>query len=436
MLDGFAADPERVARFQREAQLLAALNHPHIGAIYGLEQANGSHFLVLELVEGETLAERLRRGPLAVEAVLHLGLQIAAALEAAHEKGVVHRDLKPANVKITPDDQVKVLDFGLAKLVETGGTGGAGGPGADAALTHSPTLSVMATQAGMILGTAAYMSPEQAKGLPADLRSDVFSFGVVLYEMLTGRQPFQGETAPDILAPVLAREPDLNALPPNLNPRLHDLLRRCLDKNPKKRWQAVGDLRAEIEIIATTPHAAATTTAVVARPEPRWRRLTFVGVPALVAGAAISGGAVWLTTRPASPRVSRLTITPPSAAALTINGTDRDLAITPDGTHVVYVGNNGTQLFVRALDAIEPVAIFKGAPRGPFVSPDGQWVGFGGNGIIHKVAITGGPSITLASLDGPPSARRGPPTTRSSSRRATRRLGYSACPPQVGQRRC
>src|SRR6476659_5946475 len=197
--------------------MLAALNHPRIASLFGMEHVDGQHFLVMELVEGETLADRLRRGPLQVEEALPLATQIAEGLEAAHNKGVVHRDLKPANVKITPEGQVKVLDFGLAKVMENEAVSGT----AD----NSPTLSMMATQAGLILGTAAYMSPEQAKGLPADHRSDVFAFGTVLFEMLTGRQPFHGETAPDVLASVLVRAPDLESLPPRLNPRLHELLR-------------------------------------------------------------------------------------------------------------------------------------------------------------------------------------------------------------------
>jgi hypothetical protein len=261
--EAFAADADRVSRFQREAQLLASLNHPHIAALYGMEEMGpavasagvGSgrggpavSVLVMELVEGDTLADRITRGTLSLLDTLKIAHQIAEALEAAHDQGVIHRDLKPANVKVTPDDNVKVLDFGLAKAMDTSPVA--------MELSHSPTLSRMATQAGMILGTAAYMSPEQAKGCSADQRSDIFSFGTVLYEMLTGRQPFQGDTAPDVLASVIVREPDLTQLAPNLNPRLSELLRRCLEKNPKKRWQAIGDVRAEIEIIAAAPHSA------------------------------------------------------------------------------------------------------------------------------------------------------------------------------------
>ena len=279
--EALASEPNRIARFEREAKMLASLNHPHIAALYGMEESGGRHFLVMELVEGQTLAERLERGGLPVEEALTIAQQVAEALEAAHEKGIIHRDLKPANVKITPDEKVKVLDFGLAKAMDA--------ESAAPNLSQSPTLSVMATHAGLILGTAAYMSPEQAKGFAADRRSDVFSFGCVLSEMLTGRQAFQGETAQDILASVLVREPDLALLQPNFNPRIAELLRRCFEKNPKRRWQAVGDLRAEIEAITTAPRAMAATADVGARPEPLWRRLALVGAPALLIGASVMG---------------------------------------------------------------------------------------------------------------------------------------------------
>src|SRR5262245_2464426 len=256
VLDAFASDPDRIARFQREARLLASLNHPQIAALYGLEEAYGQHFLVMELIEGQTLADRLTLGPIKPDETIAIAVQIAEALEAAHEKGVVHRDLKPGNIKVTPDDRVKVLDFGLAKAVETEAT--------SASAANSPTLSMMASQAGIILGTAAYMSPEQAKGFAADHRSDIFSFGSVLYEMLTGRRPFQGDTAPEVLASVLVREPDISRLPPDLDPRIGDLLRRCLEKHPKRRWQAIGDVRAELEAIARSPRTQPTSVQTVA----------------------------------------------------------------------------------------------------------------------------------------------------------------------------
>ncbi len=225
----FAKDPDRVARFQREAKLLASLNHPNIAAIYGLEDSEQITFLVMELVEGETLDGRIRRGPIPVEESLKLALQVAEALEAAHEKGVIHRDLKPANIKVTPDGKVKVLDFGLAKAFA--------GEQAAPNLSNSPTLSDMATMQGVILGTAAYMSPEQARGKPVDKRADIWAFGVVLYEMLTGKQLFGGETVSDTLATVLKEEPDFEKIPAKMRP----LLRSCLEKNPSRRLRDIGD---------------------------------------------------------------------------------------------------------------------------------------------------------------------------------------------------
>src|SRR5262249_53253572 len=224
----FSNDEERVARFHREAQSIAALNHPNIAAIYELSEVKATRFLVLELVEGETLAERSSRGALPTSEAIHIAKQILEALEAAYEKGIVHRDLKPANVKITPDGKAKVLDFGLAKA-------------------RQDSLNPGVTNTGVILGTAAYMSPEQAKGFAVDHRSDLFSFGCVFYEMLTGRQAFAGETLPEILASVLETEPDFSLLPPKLNSRIVELLRRCFAKSPKNRWHTAADLRAELE---------------------------------------------------------------------------------------------------------------------------------------------------------------------------------------------
>src|SRR5713101_249472 len=243
----FTSDPERLARFEREAQMLAALNHSHIGAIYGVEDANGVRALVLELVEGQTLAERLRRGSLPVKEALAIACQMADALESAHERGIVHRDLKPANVKITPDGTVKVLDFGLAKAAVSYA------PGSD--LGQSPTVSVGPTRDGMIVGTAAYMSPEQARGKAVDKRTDIWAFGCVLYEMLTGKQVFEGETVPEILAAVLKEEPDWLALPPSTPAQICGLLRRCLQKDRTLRFRDAGDARIEIQeaLIAPIP---------------------------------------------------------------------------------------------------------------------------------------------------------------------------------------
>jgi serine/threonine-protein kinase len=382
----FTSDPERLARFEREARVLASLNHPHIGAIYGLEDVDGIPALVLELIDGVTLADRLAKGPLPVRDALTIAVQIADALEAAHEKGIVHRDLKPANVKITPEGMVKVLDFGLAKAAV----------GSEAGVTQSPTVTVGATREGAIFGTAAYMSPEQAAGKPADKRSDLWAFGVVLFEMLTARPVFAGETMSQVLAAVLTTEPDWTTLPAETPAPIRTLLRRCLEKDRKRRLESAADARLDIDDALAAPPAEGR---VVTRPRPLWRRLAVFSAPALVAGVVIASTTTWLATRPASPRVTRTTIANTGTAALTINGLDRDLAITPDGTHVVYVGNGGTQLFVRALDALEPVAIASGQLRGPFVSPDGQWVGFIDGNILRKVAITGGPSIALASID-------------------------------------
>jgi len=241
----FAKDADRVARFQREAKLLASLNHPNIAAIYGLEKSDETSFLVLELVEGDTLADRIKAGPIPVEESLKLALQIAEALEAAHEKGVIHRDLKPANIKVTPDGKVKVLDFGLAKAFV--------GDKEKVNLSNSPTQSDAATQQGIILGSAAYMSPEQARGEGVDKKADIWAFGCVLFEMLTGRATFEGRTVTDVLASVIKSEPEWKRLPPNLHPRIRLLLERCLEKEAKNRCSGIGDARADIQKALADP---------------------------------------------------------------------------------------------------------------------------------------------------------------------------------------
>ena len=406
--DTFALDPDRLARFQREAQVLASLNHPHIAAIYGFEDSGETHALVLELVEGETLADRIARGALPLDEALPIAKQICEALEAAHEQGIIHRDLKPANINITSDGVVKVLDFGLAKLADRGPAKAGhyppdGSVRLQADLTMSPTITspAMMTGVGVLLGTAAYMSPEQAKGREADKRCDIWAFGCVLFEMLTGKGPLAGDDVTDTLANVLKREPNWLALPAEVPPALRALLRRCLEKNRRER---VADISTALFVLKEQASLAAPVTASAPLPRsPLW-----LGIAALTAGAlviaAVATMLTWLATRPADPappRVSRLPIAASGTAALSIDGFDRDLAITPDGSRVIYVGNHGTQLFIRALDALEPVTVFTGGSRGPFVSPDGQWIGFVDvANELKKVAVTGGPAVTLARLDG------------------------------------
>src|SRR5262245_46972135 len=333
--DVFANDFDRVARFHREAQSVAALNHPNIAAIYDLEEAHGAKFLVLELVEGETLADLLRRSPFPLDETLNVAHQICEALEAAHEKGVIHRDLKPANVKITPEGKVKVLDFGLSKALDSAP--------ASSNLSFSPTLSLGATQAGVILGTAAYMSPEQARGFNTDARSDIFSFGCVLFEMLTGRAAFDGDTVSDVLASVLKSDPDFDLLPDNLNPRIRDLLRRCLEKNPRRRWYAIGDVRLEIENIRANPvavvAAAVEQPALVVRPKPSWKRVVPPLLATLILGVS-AGMSVWYF-RPSTPlTVTRFVVT--LAEGLQFTNPGRNLvAISRDGTQMVYFANRG-----------------------------------------------------------------------------------------------
>ena len=389
-----AADAERLARFQREAEVLASLNHPNIAQIHGLEKSAGVTALVLELVEGPTLADRIAQGPIPLDEALPIAKQIAEALEAAHEQGIIHRDLKPANIKVRADGTVKVLDFGLAKAMDPVG----GAPN----VSQSPTLTspAMMTGMGVILGTAAYMSPEQARGTTADRRADLWAFGVVLWEMLTARRPFEGATVSDTLASVLKTEPDWNALAPTTPAAIRRLLQRCLEKDRKRRFDSAAAARLDIEEAMTAPSASDGAAAPLERaPRSSWPRVLPWAVATVLGVVTLLVWAPWRSATP--PHVTRATITTSGPEALTITGTD--LALTPDGRHLVYVGNKGTQLIVRALDALEPVAIASGTPRGPFVSPDGLWAGFmDAITTVKKVAITGGPPITVARIDGAP----------------------------------
>ena len=373
-----AQDGDRVARFKREAQVLASLNHPHIAAIYGFDESDGTQFLVLELVEGETLADRLKRGPIPVDETIVIARQIAEALAEAHDTGIIHRDLKPANIALSGHDQVKVLDFGLAKLAA------APAGAASSSVSMSPTLTTPAmTAAGMILGTAAYMAPEQAKGREADKRCDVWAFGCVVYEMLTAKRAFEGEDVTDTIAAIMRGEPDWTALPADTPANLRLMLESCLTKDRKQRASDIAVVQFLLDDRAAMPSPVPNASAVTRAPA--WRRALPWAVAGVFGVGLSTALLIWSPWRAvATPRVTRLTITTSGPSALSINGLDRDVALSPDGTHVVYVGNNTTQLFVRALDALEPLAIASGGARGPFISPDGQWVGFFSNTTLNS----------------------------------------------------
>jgi len=381
-----ARDRERLARFQREAEVLASLNHPHIAQIYRLEHAGDTFALVMELVQGEDLSQRIARGPIPLNEALPIARQIADALEAAHEAGIIHRDLKPANIKVREDGTVKVLDFGLAKAVDPpAGTAAAG------ALRNSPTLTSPAmTGVGVILGTAAYMSPEQAQGRVADKRSDVWSFGCVLYEMLTGRRAFTGETASDTLAAVLRGEPDWNALPPQVPPPLRELIHGCLLRDRKAR---IGDISTALFLLRPMRVVVPDLDTHVPRPLQRWRRARLVLAGALIA-AAIGAAVLWRREPPPS-QVTRFSFALPQGQQLTVSL--RSVAMSPDGTRLVYSADGG--LFVRSMSDFEARAITGADPGiGPVFSPDGQSLAFYADSAIKRVGVDGGTAVTIVQV--------------------------------------
>lgn len=374
----FANDPERLARFQREAKMLAALNHPNIAAIYRLEQSDGVHFLVMELVPGETLAERVKAGPVPVDEALKIAAQIAEALEAAHDKGIIHRDLKPANAKITPEAKVKVLDFGLAKAFE--GDADTIDPG------NSPTLSQAATMQGVILGTAAYMSPEQARGKSVDRRTDIWAFGCVLYELLTGRQAFAGEDTTEILAAVVKSEPDWTRLPPSTPSAISLLLHRCLRKNRRQRIADAADVRIEIEDALS---GAAPVEPVAA---PRQRPLVWIAVSAVLLFALAAVSFSHFREAPPQQRTVRFQIPMPEKATLVI------FQLSPDGKMVAFSASASgrRQMWVRPIDSLtaRPLPETENATY-PIWSPDSAFIAFFASGKLKKVALAGGPSQTI-----------------------------------------
>jgi len=377
--EAFAQDAERLTRFDREAKTLASLNHPNIAHIYGLERSDGTTALIMELVEGLTLADRIARGAIPADEAVPIAKQIAEALEAAHEQGIIHRDLKPANIKIKSDGTVKVLDFGLAKAMETTA-------GMSPSVSQSPTVTTPAlTHAGVILGTAAYMSPEQAKGRTVDKRSDVWAFGCVLYEMLTGRRAFPGHDVADVLGAVIHTEPAWEAIPPTVPPVLRRFLRQCLRKALAERVRDMGDVRLALEG-AFDPEDV-----------PR-RRSIALWVAASLVLTAIASGLIGWSLSPAEIRsVSRFAHVLPNDRSFTQN-TRPLIAVSPDGSSIVYVANN--QVYRRAMGDLEamPIRGTEGTPSGPFFSPDGQTLGYWDFAAeqLRAVAIAGGTPVVLA----------------------------------------
>ena len=382
--EAFSRDKERLARFEREARLLAQLNHANIATLHGLEESDGQPFLVMELVEGETLAERIARGPIPVDEAIPLFIEIADGLEAAHEKGIIHRDLKPANIKISPDGKPKILDFGLAKAFAQEGD-------VSVETSQSPTLT-RGTALGVIMGTAAYMSPEQARGKKLDKRTDIWAFACCLCEALTGRKVFEAEDVSLTLAEVMKAEPQWDALPTDVPPSLLVFLKRCFDKDPKHRLRDVGDVRLAME---GAFESGASQARAVSRP-------VGMAVVAALTLSAITGLAVWsLSKSDPTPRpVARFSLSLPPGISLTGTGR-RVVAISSDGTRIASGANE--QLYLRDLNQTEatPVRSTEGGARSPFFSPDGEWVAFFAGGQLNKVAIRGGAPVRLCEAQTP-----------------------------------
>ena len=399
----FASDADRVARFEREAQVLASLNHPYIAAIYGVEDAGDTRALVMEMVEGPTLADRLADGPIAPDEGIVIARQIAEALEAAHDAGIIHRDLKPANVKVRHDGTVKVLDFGLAKLSSTGAGSATGAAAVSPAI--APTLTGPAvTQGGIILGSAAYMSPEQARGRAVDRRTDIWAFGCVLYEMLTGVRAFPGDNITDVLASVVRNEPDFAALPAATPGHVRRLLSRCLEKDPKRRLRDIGEARLALERPDDELPAGPATSQQAHAGRLRWATVA-AAVGMLAIGIAL--GVAWSGTRrfdvSAAPPM-RLAITFPQGAEMHLGLPRPSLAVSPDGRKIVYTAAGGPeapQLWVRDLNEFTPTPIpgTRNARMATF-SPDGRWVAFFADNKLKKVPITTGPPVALSDAAG------------------------------------
>jgi serine/threonine protein kinase/roadblock/LC7 domain-containing protein len=386
--DNFAQDAERMARFQREAKVLASLDHPNIASIFGLEDSGNTRALVMQLAEGPTLADRIAQGPLPIDDALRIARQIADALEYAHEKGIIHRDLKPANIKVAPDDSVKILDFGLAKALES--------EAAFSDISTSPTLSRLATQAGILLGTAAYMSPEQAKAKPVDRRADIWAFGCVLFEMLTGKKAFDGETVPETLGAIMRAEPDWAQLQPATPMRVRVLLQRCLQKDVRQRLQAMGDARISLEEVLSGAPEGTSSPAVA--PPIKQRRWLASGIAVALALAAIVGVVVWnLKPSPRSALAEPMRFEIPVPEKTSVAGT---FQLSPDGRKLAFAATGAggqSQIWVRSLETLEarPLDGTEGVNGAPFWSPDSRFIAFGAQGKLEKIEGSGGPALAL-----------------------------------------
>ena len=395
--DVFAQDPERLARFEREARVLASLSHPNVAGIHGLEEVDGKRFLVMELVEGETLAERIQQGPVPVDEAARIAKQIAEAVESAHEKGVIHRDLKPANVNLTPDGNVKVLDFGLAKALIGDPMSG---DNMNQDLSLSPTLTQAMTGLGVLLGTAGYMSPEQARGKPVDRRADIWSFGCILYEMLTGQRLFTGETATDVIGAVVHKEPDLDELSSKVPGQIRRLLERCLQKDENRRLQSIGEARIALQEWLENPEAEPVEEK---HTRPRWLPWAAAAAAGLI---GLSMGSLLLgssnpETQPVQRFLAELAEEPP------FTGRGAAAVPSPDGRFLAYATTieGGGSLYLRPLERFESLQVATGQsrewPHNAFFSPDSQWLGFFTVAELKKVPVTGGSPITLAETEMP-----------------------------------
>jgi eukaryotic-like serine/threonine-protein kinase len=383
--DAFASDRDRLARFQREAQVVASLNHPNIAHVYGLEQTDGVQALVMELVEGPTLADRIAQGPIPVDEALVIAKQIAEALEAAHEQGIIHRDMKPANIKLRPDGVVKVLDFGLAKALEP-----MSADRSDATASPTITSPAMMTGVGVLLGTAAYMSPEQARGKPVDKRSDIWAFGCVLYEMLTGKRAFADDDVSMTLSKVLQREPDFEAFPANVPPRVRQTIRMCLRKSSRERIADIHDVRLALEGAFDTSPVHATQHAVIAQPV--WRRAIGYALTSLAAAIVIALVMQYARTSPTPAPVSRLSFGLPDGA---VGVGSRFLNVSPDGTQLVFMTGASGRLYVRSIGEFAERPLLETSGNSPTFSPDGRSIVFFADGALKRVDVTGGVAVTL-----------------------------------------